>query len=141
MSVRDLDYFVTGKDCFHRDEDGQTIAKQYDDLGLTMTAAEVDRVNGWSEVLRRLGDVDNGVKPSLYIHRRCVALIEQIPVMQHDPIRPEDIEKVDCDDEGRGGDDDCDCLRYLVASNPTSLIRFAKPAQVGRYLTYKIRGG
>jgi len=36
--------------------------------------------------------------------------------MQHDPHRPEDVLKVDCDEEGVGGDDAADCLRYLVAT-------------------------
>jgi hypothetical protein len=40
--------------------------------------------------------------------------------MQHDPHRPEDVLKVDRDEEGVGGrvggDDAGDCLRYLVAT-------------------------
>ena len=36
--------------------------------------------------------------------------------MQHDPHRPEDVLKVDCDEDGIGGDDAADCLRYLVAT-------------------------
>lgn len=36
--------------------------------------------------------------------------------MQHDPNRPEDVLKVADDEEGAGGDDAADCLRYLVAT-------------------------
>jgi hypothetical protein len=36
--------------------------------------------------------------------------------MQHDPNRPEDVLKVDVDDDGVGGDDAADCFRYLVAT-------------------------
>jgi len=32
--------------------------------------------------------------------------------MQHDPRRPEDVLKVDCDEEGNGGDDPYDTARY-----------------------------
>ena len=35
--------------------------------------------------------------------------------MTGDPHRPEDVLKVDCDEDG-GGDDAADALRYLVAS-------------------------
>jgi len=36
--------------------------------------------------------------------------------VQHDPNRPEDVLKVDADEEGVGGDDAADALRYLVAT-------------------------
>ena len=36
--------------------------------------------------------------------------------MQHDPHRPEDVLKVDCDEDGVGEDDAADRLRYLVAT-------------------------
>jgi len=36
--------------------------------------------------------------------------------LQHDPNRPEDVLKVDVDEEGTGGDDAADTLRYLVAT-------------------------
>ncbi len=36
--------------------------------------------------------------------------------MQHDPNRPEDVLKVDADEEGIGGDDAGDALRYLCAT-------------------------
>jgi hypothetical protein len=43
-------------------------------------------------------------------------LLDCIPAMQHDPNRPEDVLKVDADEEGVGGDDAADALRYLVAT-------------------------
>jgi len=36
--------------------------------------------------------------------------------LQHDLNRPEDVLKVDADEEGVGGDDAADALRYLVAT-------------------------
>lgn len=47
---------------------------------------------------------------------RRARLIETLPALQHDPNRPEDVLKVDMDDDGNGGDDCADCLRYLVAT-------------------------
>src|ERR1035437_4891302 len=66
------------------------------------------------------GDVEGGVKPTLFIHKRCGRVIETLPALQHDPNRPEDVLKVDCDEDGIGGDDCADALRYLVATkSPT----------------------
>jgi phage terminase large subunit len=62
------------------------------------------------------GDPENGIRPTLFIHRRCARLIETLPTLQHDPNRPEDVLKVDADEEGVGGDDAADALRYLVAT-------------------------
>jgi len=54
--------------------------------------------------------------PTLFIHQRCKRLIETLPTLQHDPNRPEDVLKVDADEDGIGGDDATDALRYLVAT-------------------------
>ena len=108
--------FVAGADVFARQSDGTTIAGQYADLGITLRPANTDRVNGWAEILRRLGDLDAGVEPRLFIHRRCARLIDCLPALQHDPARPEDVLKVDPDEDGVGGDDAADALRYLVAT-------------------------
>ena len=74
------------------------------------------RLNGWAEVQQGFGDVENGVKSALFIHQRCKRLVETIPTLQHDPNRPEDVLKVDADEDGVGGDDAADCLRYAVAT-------------------------
>ena len=62
------------------------------------------------------------VRPSLYIHERCARLIECLPNLQHDPNRPEDVLKVDCDEDGLGGDDTADALRYLVNTQERRVI-------------------
>jgi len=79
-------------------------------------------VNGWAEILQRLGDRSAGIAPTLFIHRRCARLIETLPALQHDPNRPEDVLKVDADEDGVGGDDAADCLRYLVATKAREII-------------------
>ena len=73
-------------------------------------------MNGWAEVLQGFGDPEGGVRPKLFIHRRCGRLVETLPALQHDPSRPEDVLKVDADEEGVGGDDAADALRYMVAT-------------------------
>jgi len=54
--------------------------------------------------------------------RRCVRLAETLPALRHDPNRPEDVLKVDVDDDGAGGDDAADALRYLVATRPREVM-------------------
>ena len=92
------------------------MASQYARLGIALRCANTERVSGWAEVLHRLGDPANGVPPRLFIHERCARLVECLPSLQHDPNRPEDVLKVDADEDGVGGDDAADCLRYLVAT-------------------------
>ena len=67
------------------------------------------------------GDVDGGIWPRLFILRRCRRLIETLPALQHDPNRPEDVLKVDADEEGVGGDDAANALRYQVARKPREI--------------------
>lgn len=116
LEMADLKRFVAGADVFSRQSDGTTIAAQYAKLGITLRCANTDRVNGWAEILHRFGDADGGIAPRLFIHRRCARLLECLPTLQHDPNRPEDVLKVDADEDGVGGDDAADALRYLVAT-------------------------
>jgi hypothetical protein len=116
--LRSLTRFVAGMDVFSARTDGATVATQYATLGISLRPATMDRINGWAEILHRLGDPDAGLPPKLFIHERCARLIECLPALQHDPNRPEDVLKVDPDEEGQGGDDTADALRYLVATKP-----------------------
>lgn len=129
-----ISHVSAGPDVFSRESDGTTVADQYRGLGIDLQCGKIDRVNGWAEVLRRLGDPENGIKPTLFIHRRCRQLIDQIPLMVHNPNKPEDLEKVDMDDEGNGGDDYVDAMRMLVASNPHhGMLRSVTPISIGGY--------
>jgi phage terminase large subunit len=123
VSVDQLKRFVAGADVFSKQSDGTTVAGQYARQGITLRVANTDRVNGWAEVLQRLGDVEAGVAPTMFIHRRCGRLIETLPALQHDPNRPEDVLKVDADEDGNGGDDAADTVRYLVASKTRKLVQ------------------
>jgi hypothetical protein len=46
-----------------------------------------------------MGDPEAGIAPTLFIYERC-RLIECLPALQHDPNHPEDVLKVDTDEEG-----------------------------------------
>ena len=64
--------------------------------------------------------LEGGVRPTLFIHRRCGRLIETLPALQHDPNRPEDVLKVDADEDGVGGDD-CGGLPALPGGDEGAL--------------------
>jgi hypothetical protein len=125
-----LTRFVAGTDVFSRQSDGTTIAAQYAREGITLRPANMDRINGWAEVMHKLGSQPqgglpsnlpsgekSGVPPKLFIHQRCARLIETLPAMQHDPNRPEDVLKVDADEDGNGGDDAADCLANTTTAH------------------------
>jgi len=121
LQISDLKRFVAGADVFSRQSDGTTIAQQYGREGINLRPANMDRVNGWAEVLQRLGDPAASIAPRIFIHERCGRLAETLPALQHDPNRPEDVLKVDADEDGVGGDDAADALRYLVATKPRTI--------------------
>lgn len=114
-----------GSDVFAKKQSGGTIADDYRSNRthpLTLRPANVDRINGAAEVLRRLGDVEADIRPSIYLSPDCVRLAECLPSLEHDPHRPEDVLKVDCDEEGIGGDDFYDAFRYgVMAANRVKL--------------------
>jgi hypothetical protein len=116
LTLQDLKRCVAGADVFSRQSDGTTVAAQYARHGINLRPAAMDRLNGWAEIMQGLGDADAGIRPTLFLHKRCGRLIETLPALQHDPHKPEDVLKVDADEEGIGGDDAADALRYLVAT-------------------------
>lgn len=114
LTLADLSSFVAGTDVFSTESDGKTIAQQYEAHGIKLAEAVTDRINGWAEIQGLLGDEENGIPQTIYIHKRCSNLIDNLPLLQHDPDRPEDVLKVDVDERGIGGDDGPDSVRYLV---------------------------
>lgn len=119
LTVNNLRSFVAGTDVFaaRGNESGKTIADEYREAGIYLTAANTDRINGAAALLKLLGSPDTGIPPQIEISARCTKLINCIPAMQHDPHRPEDVLKVDIDDDGNGGDDPYDTLRYGIATD------------------------
>jgi phage terminase large subunit len=128
-----LEVVAAGHDVFNKDRQGTSIAEDYAKLGLRLTPADVDRINGAGEVLRRLGEIEAGIAPSLFICESCPRLIECLPSLEHDPHRPEDVLKVDTDEEGNGGDDPYDAARYgLMHAKPRGQIFMADHPLQGR---------
>jgi len=105
-----------GGDLFSTQFDGSTLAAQFASLGIPIRPANSNRVQGWAEIQQRLGDPDAGIPPTLFIHQRCRRLLECLPFLQHNPDHPADVLKTNVNEEGLGGDDPADALRYLVAT-------------------------
>ncbi len=124
-----LSTFVAGSDVFaQRGTSTKTVADEYAAEGITLDRANMDRINGAARILKLLGDLDANQRAGLFIFDRCHALIECLPTMEHDPNRPEDVLKVDVDEDGRGGDDEYDALRYgvmAVSSGGSFVMRYA----------------
>jgi hypothetical protein len=127
-SSRTLSHLAAGTDLFARQYDGNTVASLFREQGIRIYPANTSRVEGWAAIQNRLGDPDAGIKPSLFIHERCKRLLDCLPYLQHDPDHPADVLKTNTNDEGLGGDDAADALRYLVAT------------RVPRTYTVKLRG-
>lgn len=116
IEPRRIEATVAGRDVFHTRPDGGTVAETYKDLGVKLTAANDNRINGWGEILKRFGDqeADPPIPATLFISDRCRGLINCLPALQHDEHNPEDVDKVDTDEDGKGGDDWADAFRYGV---------------------------
>lgn len=129
LALDRLDTFVCGPDVFAQRGYEETIAAKYERLGITLTAANTDRISGAAEVLARLGSEEAGIRPRLFIYDRCHRLIDCLPTLLHDPRRPEDVLKVDTDeDTGEGGDDAYDTLRYgLMRGGGQRLVEAPSP--------------
>lgn len=113
-----LSNFVAGADVFAKKGDsGESFADEYSRCGIGLNCANTSRKAGAGKILQMLGDKKQAIEPSLKISERCVGLIECLPSMMHNPNDPEDVLKVDTDDQGRGGDDYYDAARYGVMVN------------------------
>lgn len=121
LTVRHLRNIVAGSDVFAQkgDKDGHTLADQYAELGLVLTEANTERINGAAELRRRLGNPAKGIPATWRIWTTCPRLIERLPKLVADPKRPEDVLKVNADKHGKGGDDEYDSARYgLMEQRP-----------------------
>jgi hypothetical protein len=64
--------------------------------GVTFRAADNTRVgpagamSGWDQMRARI--VGDGERPMLYVFSTCRDFIRTVPVLQHDPARPEDLD-------------------------------------------------
>ena len=112
QTVDTLDTFVAGRDVFARRHEDQTIAGEYEKHGISLSPANVERVNGAARLTTLLGRHDADIAPKLFINESCTLTVEQMPLMVRDPVNPEAVRKANATEAGEGGDDAFDCLRY-----------------------------
>lgn len=98
------------------DKWAKAVRRQLGYDALPLERATVDRVNGATAIMERLGNAERA--PTLYIWRQCTETIKAIPRMVTDPRNAEDVKKLNADAQGRGGDDYYDMLRYGVMAAP-----------------------
>jgi hypothetical protein len=61
LVMEQLRRFVAGADVFSRQADGTTIAQQYLREGIKLRPANMDRINGWAEILQLFGEPNVGL--------------------------------------------------------------------------------
>jgi hypothetical protein len=77
--------------------------------GVIFRSADNKRIPGWDQMRDRLAGVDSA--PMLYVFSSCVDFIRTFPALQHDKLRPEDVDS--------GGEDHApDEARYACMSRP-----------------------
>lgn len=113
-----IDYFVAGTDVFSQRADGRSLADQYAKFEIEFKPAITDRLGGAAMMLKRLGNQEAEIPATWFVFKRCPHLIRTMPAMLADPNRPEDVLKVDADEEGEGGDDSYDSARYGLMTVP-----------------------
>jgi phage terminase large subunit len=121
LTVNDLATFVTGTDTFaKRGDTGKSPADAFAENKIYLRPAKTNRIAGAGKFLEMFGDEKQKIEPTIRITDRCAGLIEGIPTLVHDPNRPEDVLKVDIDEDGNGYDDYYDAARYGVMESDIS---------------------
>ena len=70
-------------------ESGRSKALLFSEYGVNFTKTPNDRETGWLSVKELLRPQKDG-RPRLHIFRTCTRLIECLPALQHDPLKPGD---------------------------------------------------
>jgi len=103
-----ISYRVADPACFSQDG-GPSKAETMAKAGVMFQPADHARIAGWDQVRQRLqGD---GEAPMMYVFSTCTDFIRTFPALQHDDIKPED---VDTQGEDHIGDE----TRYACMSRP-----------------------
>lgn len=113
-----------GLDLWTRQRDGSpNLFEQFYNLGLkesngfSLIRAKTDRVQGVAEIRKWIAwrNTDSE-EPKLKFFKNTQEVFNNVSGMQFDPSHPEDVMKVDADEDGNGGDDLYDAFRYGVMS-------------------------
>lgn len=137
FDLKRLDYIAAGHDIWSRGRDGSpTPLEQFmkvpgiKEARVPFIKAKVDRALGASQVRdflawKEVTEDENGNlidgNPKFYIFKPYQSVYDTIARMIFDPNKPEDVLKVDADENGKGGDDEYDMARYGLMSRPKPL--------------------
>lgn len=125
--TKDLYMIVGGLDCWTKKNvmnelSSPTIAEEFLKHDLVLTRATVDRIQGASQLRNYLAwqNLSSGrKKPRFFIFDTCPISFDCVSRMQHDPMRVEDVLKVDAaEGDPQTGDDAYDMVRYALMSRP-----------------------
>jgi hypothetical protein len=98
-----------------RQDGGPSIGERLRRAGVVFRPADNTRVgragalSGWDQMRARIRGLDGA--PMLYVFDTCRDFIRTVPVLQHDPMRPEDLDT-------RAEDHIADETRYVCSSRP-----------------------
>lgn len=105
-------YSVADPACFSKTQAGGTsgpsIAERMHKKGVTFNRGDNQRIIGWDQLRGRLLGADG---PMIYCFDNCTDSIRTIPALQHDELKPEDL---DTDAEDHAADE----WRYAAMSRP-----------------------
>lgn len=122
-----LSQVVAGWDCWVQKgtlkySQAPTIAEVFQEQGITLKKAVIDRIQGASQVRQYLAwqNLRNGRnKPRFYIFNTCPIAYDCLSRVEHDPNRIEDVLKVDAvEGDPMTGDDAYDMIRMALMSRP-----------------------
>ena len=140
LDINDLEHVFSGQDVKQTDrktrEDGSTIETEFRENGVMLTPITINRVNAFSQMQERLGNIERGVRPTWFIHRSCTYLQTQIQCAQCDPKKPNDILKMNVDlssGTDEGGDNALESARNGIVGAYETLLSDAKPVSMGNY--------
>lgn len=110
IEARDhISYRVADPACFKVDGGPSHAERMFSHAKVLFRPADNSRIAGWDQMRDRL--LGNGEAPMLYTFDTCADFIRTVPALQHDEIKPEDI---DSDGEDHAGDE----CRYACMSRP-----------------------
>lgn len=101
-------------------EDG-SIADMMQQCGVYFEKGNHDRLAGKMQLHYRLAMDDEGL-PMLYVFENCRNTIRTLPLLQYDPLRPEDVDT-------KQEDHIYDSIKYFLMANPIPPRKHVKPAE------------
>lgn len=126
---RSLSHIAAGHDCWAdrkaRGELVPTIAEQFYELGMELSKANISRISGVQNLRRYLSwktpdGTESTPKFRIFKSLANARVVECLESRVSDPDNIEDVLKTDASDDGEGGDDTYDMVRYGLASRPYS---------------------